>query len=212
MLPGLRYCNLCYRVCVLPLLCLKQPPTGLHKTCHYVTQSIMLSKTDSHFHCCVTYDHFPLEATRNDTWQHSYCSEVWCLALSKFSIHDQFQKRASRASHRWSPYLLLDITWFTIIIRGCSLLIFSLPWCFLGLCTQVLFKEGRKKFAGFFPAVPVDFLLRLRGFVTKWVRPIFTCLFSSGRHVSRAILARCTISCLLHTAQLTVCLWGGSTM
>ena len=54
--------TLCCRVCVLPLLCLKQPPTGLHKTCHYVTQSIMLSKTASHFHRGVTYDYFPLDS------------------------------------------------------------------------------------------------------------------------------------------------------
>ena len=27
---------------IMPLLCLKQPPTELHKTCHYVTQSITL--------------------------------------------------------------------------------------------------------------------------------------------------------------------------
>ena len=52
----------------------------------------------------------------------------------------------------------------------------------------------------------LDFLLRLRGFVTKSVRPIFTCLFSSGRHVTRTILAR-TIICL-YSAQSNVRVLG----
>ena len=50
---------------------------------------------------------------------------------------------------------------------ACFLEFHSIPCYFLGHHSQVLFKGGRKNFADFFTAVLVDFLLRLRGFVTK---------------------------------------------
>ena len=70
---------------IMPLLCLKQPPTALHKTCHYVTQSITLGKTASHFHRCVTYDHFQLETPPEMT--HGITNrELWCFAF-KIKYH-----------------------------------------------------------------------------------------------------------------------------
>ena len=81
---------------IMPLLFLKQPPTALHKTCHYVTQSITLGKTASHFHRCVTYDHFQLEPPPEMT--HGITNrELWCFA---FKIQYHWSKSENRP-HRW---------------------------------------------------------------------------------------------------------------